>query len=110
MTVSVRYIKRNKFNTDKSLLINPKHVFNFNGYTSVITTYKTAESINPLDFESKYSVNDYKTAIKSKLISDTFATLKVEKFDKVMALIFLNVITLIAIVYLIYNTVEGVKI
>lgn len=102
MSVSIRYYKRHLFNADQSLLINPKHIFNSNGYTSVITSSYACESINPLDFKSKYERKDFKSAMSSKLIKETFATLKVEKFDKMMMLLLLNAIQLVAIVYLLY--------
>ena len=103
MTISVKYIKKDQFNLDHSILINPKHIYNFKGYTTVVKTSHAQESINPIDFEAKFSAQEYKTAIKSKLISDTFATLKVDKIDKMMILIFLNIITLVAVAYLIYT-------
>ena len=103
MSINVQYIKKDKFNQDNSILINDKHVFNFNGYTSIIITSNSQESINPIDFNSKYDAKKYKDAIKSKLIHDTFASLKVDKFDKLMGLLLLNILQLIAIAYLIYN-------
>jgi len=107
MTITVKYIKRDQFNVDNKILVNSKHIFNFTGYKSIIITSEANESINPLDFESKYSAKDYQTAIKSKIISEAFASLKEDKFDKVMALIMLNVIQLIAIAYLLYNVLGG---
>lgn len=107
MTISVQYIKKGLFNIDKSILINPKHIYNYNGYISIIITSKSCESINPIDFESKFDVKNFKSAIKSKLISETFASMKAEKFDKVMALIFLNILQLIAIAYLLYTFLGG---
>jgi len=107
MSVSVRYIKRELFNKDDSLLINDKHVFNFKGYQSIITTSKASESINPLNFESKYDPKNFKSAMKSKLIAETFASLKVDKFDKIMFLIVLNVLQLVAITYLLYSLMGG---
>lgn len=111
MTETVQYIKRkifNKGNEEDHILINPKHIYNFKGYTSVIITSKSQESINPIDFESKYSAKDYKTAMKSKHIKDAFDSMKVEKFDKVMFLLILSIVQLIAIAYLLYNLI-GVK-
>jgi len=103
MTVSVRYIKHKNFNQSGKLIINPKHIYNFKGYTTIITTSNSSESINPIDFESKFDKKMFDSAISSKLIAETFASLKVEKFDKMMFLLLLNVIQLIAIIYLLYT-------
>lgn len=100
-SVSVSYIKREHFNKNNQLLINPNHVFNFKGYTTIAKTDKTAETINPLDFESKYDSNKFKTAINSKLIHETFATLQKPKIDYLMISVILNGLTLLAIIYLI---------
>ena len=105
-TVTVSYKKQENFNIDNSLLVNPEHIFNFKGYTSIITTSNAQESINPLNFDSKFNATDYKSAIRSKVISETFESLKPDKLDKIMALLFLNILQLIAIVYLIYNLME----
>jgi len=107
MSIKVSYQKKESFNKDNSILINPKHVYNYNGYTSIIKTSLAQESINPIDFESKFDAKIYKTAIRSKLIGETFESLKADKFDKIMALLFLNVMQLIAISYLVYELVGG---
>lgn len=109
MTISISYIKHTNFNQDHSILINPKHVYNYKGYTSVVITSKANESINPIDFDSKFDSKDFKSAMKSKLIAETFASLKVEKFDKIMMLLLLNGIQLLAIVYMIYTGMNGVS-
>ena len=85
-----KYIRVVKFNSDKSstvsyyknedfkpsYLIDPNHVFFANGFRSILITDNSAQTINPLDFESKYPVERFKSAIESKLISETFNTLK----------------------------------
>lgn len=107
MTISVSYTKREEFNKDNSILINPKHVYNFNGYKSIIITANAQESINPIDFEANYPADKYKVAIKSKAIKDAFQSMQPDKFDKVMALIVLNIIQLLAIAYLLFNLMGG---
>ena len=102
MTIDVLYIKKENFNQDNAILINPKHIYNFKGYQSVIITSNSVESINPIDFESKYDPKDFQSAMRSKLIAETFASLKVDKFDKVMMLLLLSAVQLIAIAYLLY--------
>lgn len=99
-SINIKYIKRINFNKDNALLINPDHIFNFKGYTTVIKTSETAESINPLDFESKYPASKFNTAISSKLISETFATLKKPKFDLLMISVMINAITLVVVIYM----------
>ena len=108
MSITVSYIKKDKFNLDDSILINPQHIYNFKGYQTVILTSRTQESINPIDFESKFDPSHFKSAMKSKLIAETFASLKVDKFDKLMMILFVNIIILVAIAYLIYNLMGNV--
>ena len=109
-----KYLRVIKFNSDKSstityhlsskftpdFLINPDHIFIYNGYRSVIITDKSAETINPLDFNSKFNPADFQTAIESKLIKDTFSTLKPNLFDKTTFMLLLNIILTIAVIYL----------
>ena len=98
-SITVRYIKRKDFNKDNNLKINPNHIFNFKGYTSVITHSNSAESIDPLDFKSQYDAKEFRTAINSKLIQDTFATLKKPKIDLLMVSVVLNVIVIMILLY-----------
>jgi len=102
-TISVKYIKKEHFNKDLSILINPEHIYNFNGYQTVVTTSKSNESINPIDFTSKFDPKDFKSAIRSKLIAETFASLQPDKFDKMMMLLVLSGLQLIAIAYVLYT-------
>lgn len=109
-----KYLRVIKFNSDKSstityhlsskfkpnFLINPDHIFYYKGYRTVIITDKSAETINPLDFESKFNREDFQTAIESKLIKDTFSTLKSNTIDKITVMLILNIILLIAVLYL----------
>ena len=109
-----KYLRVVKYNSDKSstityhlsskfkpnYLINPDHIFNYKGYRTIITTDKSAETINPLDFNSKYNASDFQTAIESKLIKDTFNTLKPNLFDKTTFMLLLNIILTIAVIYL----------
>jgi hypothetical protein len=109
-----KYLRVIKFNTDKSttvtyhlsdkfkpsFLINPDHIFNFKGYRTIVITDKSAETINPLDFNSKFNHADFQTAIESKLIKDTFTTLKSNTFDRTMFMLLVILILNIAVVYL----------
>jgi len=109
-----KYLRVIKFNSDKSstityhlsskfkpdFLINPDHIFLYNGYRTVIITDKSAETINPLDFNSKFNASDFKTAIESKLIKDTFSTLKPNLFDTTTIILILNLLMSFGILYL----------
>jgi len=108
-----KYLRVIKFNSDKSstityhlstkfkpnFLINPDHIFIYNGYRTIIITDKSAETINPLDFNSKFNSSDFKTAIESKLIKDTFSTLKHKIFDTPTILLLLNLVITFAVLY-----------
>jgi hypothetical protein len=109
-----KYLRVIKFNSDKSttvsyhlsdkfkpsFLINPDHIFNYKGYRTIVITDKSAETINPLDFESKFNHEDFQTAIESKLIKDTFSTLKSNTIDKTTVMLLLNIILHIVVIYL----------
>ncbi|HEY8362394.1 MAG TPA: hypothetical protein VIK77_05865 [Tissierellaceae bacterium] len=113
-----KYLRVIKFNSDKSstityylsskfkpnFLINPDHIFNYNGYRTVIITDKSAETINPLDFESKFNHEDFQTAIESKLIKDTFSTLKSNAIDKTTVMLLLSIILHIVVIYLLLKS------
>lgn len=112
-----KYLRVIKFNTDKSstityhlsskfkpnFLINPDHIFYYKGYRTIIITDKAAETINPLDFNSKYNASDFQTAIESKLIKDTFNTLKPKLFDTTTIMLLLNLILTAGIFYLLFK-------
>ena len=116
-----KYLRVIKFNSDKSstityhlsskftpnFLINPDHIFIYNGYRTVIITDKSAETINPLDFESKFNAKDFETAIESKLIRDTFNTLKPKLFDTTTILLLLNLVFSFGILYFLLKS-QGV--
>ena len=71
-------------------------------FRSIITD-KSAETINPLDFNSKFNASDFKTAIESKLIKDTFSTLKPNLFDTTTIILILNLVMTFGILYLLYS-------
>ncbi len=112
-----KYLRVIKYNSDKSItityhlsskfkpnfLINPDHIFNYKGFRTIIITDKSAETINPLDFTSKFNASDFQTAIESKLISDTFSTLKPKIFDTTTIMLLLNLILTAGIFYLLFR-------
>src|SRR5690606_10455705 len=116
-----KYLRVIRFNSDKSsnityhlsskfkpnFLINPDHIFYYNGYRTVIITDKSAETINPLDFESKFNSSDFQTAIESKLIRDTFSTLKHNIFDTPTILLIINLVITLAVLYFLLKS-QGV--
>ena len=116
-----KYLRVIKFNADKSstityhlsskykpnFLINPDHIFYYNGYRTVIITDKSAETINPLDFESKFNASDFQTAIESKLIKDTFSTLKHNLFDTPTILLIINLVITLGVLYFLLKS-QGV--
>lgn len=116
-----KYLRVIKFNSDKSstityhlsskftpnFLINPDHIFNYNGYRTVVITDKSAETINPLNFESKFNASDFETAIESKLIRDTFNTLKPTMFDRMTILLLLNLVITLGVLYFLLKS-QGV--
>ena len=97
-SITIKYYKRDKVPND--ILINPDHIFNHNGYSTIILTSESAESINPLNFKSKYNVKMFQSAINNKIIEDTFSTLKTNRFDLQQILMFLSLVLNFIILYM----------
>lgn len=95
---TITYHKRESFKPN--YLVNPDHVFNANGYSTIVVSELAAETINPLDFKSKYDAVRFKSAINNKLIADTFDTLKAKKFDMSQILLFLSLAVNVIVLYL----------
>ena len=102
-SMSVNYYNRKDYNPD--YLVNPNHIFIHDGYSTIVKSETGAETLNPLDFNSKYNPSDFKTAISSKLIRETFDGLKTNKIDIVKIMLFANL--LINAVLLFYLLKEG---
>jgi hypothetical protein len=98
----VTYHRRNKFNP--SYLINPDHIFNSAGYTTIVISDNAQETINPLNFQSKYDAKKFQSAINNKVISDTFNTLKGNKFDLQQILLFLSLAVNFLVLYFIMKS------
>lgn len=102
-TVDITYHKLANFKP--SFLIHSDHIFNSNGFQTVIVTNKSAETINPLDFTSKYNASDFQSAMQSKLIKDAFGGLETNKIDIMKIIMFANLgVTLILLYLLLKNT------
>lgn len=98
-TKQVRVSLVKKSNFKPNFLINPNHVFFHNGFTTYLLSDSKAETINPLDLKSAFNVKDFETAIESKIINETFATLKTDKIDIVKILLFANIVISLILVY-----------
>ena len=85
-------IKKIKNIDTENILINPNHIFfDSKGNRYILTTDQSAESINPLDFESKFSPKEFRTAIESKLINDLFRSFDDKKLSIDRILLFVNI-------------------
>ena len=85
---------------NENILINPNHIyFDKSGNRYILTTDQSAESINPLDFESKFSPKEFRTAIESKLIQDLFKTFDDKKLPIDRLLLFVNIFMTFVILY-----------
>ncbi|MEM1973673.1 MAG: hypothetical protein QXN68_02665 [Thermoplasmata archaeon] len=104
----VNYYKNSEI--PKDLLINPDHVFIHGGYRTVLTTDASAQTINPLDFKSVYPRDMFTSAIESKLIHETFASLKKPTMDITKLLLVANVVIGIAILYFLISKDGGINI
>lgn len=97
-TLTVTYHKISKFNPN--FLINPDHIFNHGGFQTIIITESSAETLNPLDFESKFNQKDFKVAIESKLVKDAFGSLQTNKIDWMKVILFANLMISATLLYL----------
>lgn len=96
-SVQIRYYRREKF---KPLyIVNPDHVFNSNGYSTIIVSENASENLNPLDFNSKYDAKVFRAAINNKLIDDTFNTLKHKQIDLTQIMLFASLMINFIILY-----------
>ena len=93
-------ITRVKNINNENILINPNHIFfDKNGNRYILTTDQSAESINPLDFESKFSPKEFRSAIESKLINDLFRSFDDKKVSIDRILLFVNIFMTFVILY-----------
>ena len=87
---------------NENILINPNHIFiDKKGNRYILTTNKSAETINPLDFDSKFSPKEFKTAIESKLVSDLFKSFDDNKLSIDRILLFVNLFMTFVVLYFI---------
>lgn len=93
-------IKKIKNIETENILINPNHIFTDDkGNRYILTSDKSAESINPLDFSSQFSPKEFRTAIETKLISDLFKNFDDKKLSIDRILLFVNIFISFIVLY-----------
>lgn len=86
----------------KTYKINPNHIYyTSNGFRSVIVNDISAETINPLNFRSKFNADDFNTAINNNLIKQTFETFSDNKIDWLKVIMFGNLFISAILLFLI---------
>ena len=96
---TVKIEKINNVDTE-NILINPNHIyFDKRGNRYVLTSDKSAETINPLDFSSQFSAKEFRTAIETKLINDLFKNFEDKKLSIDRILLFVNIFLTFILVY-----------
>lgn len=86
----------------KTFKINPNHIYyTSNGFRSVLVNDFSAETINPLDFTSKFNSEDFNTAINNNLIKQTFETFTDNKIDWLKVIMFGNLFISATLLFLI---------
>src|SRR5690554_7426349 len=88
----------------KDLLINPDHVFNHRGYRTIMTTNKVAESINPLNFNSKFDKSLFEVAINNNFAKDLLSTTNNNKMDKTQMLLIGVLGGIVIVIYLLLKS------
>src|SRR5690606_36911346 len=118
-----KYIKEYHFTNDKNIIIkfhkkdnfkpnfivNPNHIFLSNGYQTIITSEKSAETIDVTDFKSQYPAEHFKTAINSKLISDAFTSLSRKK-DLLPSILVAVAICMVLLLYILFTANGMIKV
>lgn len=94
---SVTYYRSERFKP--KYLVHPDHVFFSRGYRTIVIKEKGIETINPLDFNSKYDAEKFTTAINTKLIEETFINLKSNKIDLSQVLLFTSLLVNLIVLY-----------
>ncbi len=85
--------KDNKISfNNKTFLINPEHIYLSNKFKTIILTSKSSETIDPLNFDSKFNSDIFNSAINNKLIKDTFDTLDNTETDWLKVIMFANIL------------------
>ncbi len=101
--IIIKFHKKDNFKPN--FLVNPDHIFLSNGYQTIITSEKSAETIDVTDFKSQYPAEHFKTAINSKLINDAFSSLNRKK--DLLPIILIAVGICIALLLYILFTANG---
>ena len=105
--IIIKFHKKDKFKPN--FLVNPDHIFLSNGYQTIITSEKSAETIDVTDFKSQYPAEHFKTAINSKLISDAFANLNRKK-DLLPIILIAVAICMVLLLYILFTTNGIIKV
>ena len=105
--IIIKFHKKDKFKPD--FVVNPDHIFLSNGYQTIITSEKSAETIDVTDFESQYPAEHFKTAINSKLISDAFTSLNRKK-DLLPIILVAVAICIVLLMYILFTTNGIIKV
>lgn len=111
-SIRTKYIHNNdyeKFLKDNGFLHNPNHTFiSSDGYrTFFFNMLNGAENYNPLDFESKYDSQDFKTAIKNNIVKQTFETVEKKEMDLTFILTIVNIGLTAFVLYMLYQQGGG---
>ncbi len=85
---------------DKTFIINPNHIFLSNGFKTVILINTASETVNPLDFKSRFSASIFNSAINNNLIKETFETITPPVLDLTKILLIANLFIGLILVFL----------
>lgn len=102
-TITIEYFKIKNF--DPPYLVNPDHIFMSNGFQTIMTSENAKETINPLNFSSKYPAKMFEIAIDTKLMKDAYTSMKADKLDMQKVLLFIMIgINILMLYMLMKNT------
>lgn len=103
--ITTSYYDKND-NYVKGILINKEAIYyDSKKIATIVMNCDNAENLNLFTQKPAYNRDEYKVAINTKLIKDTFATLNEGDINKKMLLIlFINIIISVLILILLYKT------
>lgn len=100
------YIKSGSNNfkvNNKTYLLNPEHIFITKNFKTVIVNSISSETLNPLNFKSRFNSSEFNSAINNKLISETFETIKDNKLELTQLLLIANIVISTVLLFLVFK-------
>jgi hypothetical protein len=104
----ITYYKKKKgnFGLPQAIILHPDkdHIYNCNGYRTIVVRNHRGETIDLKNFKSKYPAEQFEIAMNTKLMEETFAAAKTSKLDLSMIL---SIVTIGLMLIMLYFQLKG---